>query len=486
MKSARIYGWLLALAALFFITGCDQLADWFGDDDDDNDDDKAPFRYLSDFDLGARLGAVDPYDGSLDLIDPLTLDRYSIPTSPGFSALALTPAGDLVAMLDGEANLVRIVDPAAGRVEGEIAIGEGVNALRVSPTGDYLLGFYDPSAGEVDFGDSGVINYYELDVIDLVALAARPILIDFSPSQVVFAPSGRQCLLGSDHRLIWLDLESGAKVTYPLTLDPTESREPRDIAISPDGSTALVLINGTDDIFVLDLVNPTINILNLSGQAESVTFLPDSRLALLPVPDTGKLGIIDLDAAMPAEISLGETASRLLLNPDGTQVVLYREGGDQLIFYDPAMEEVTALPLNVLIESEEGRPSVAYSPDGRRILVVGQYGSGPSGKLDMDLVDLKKSIAFPIGLDASWIDYAFTPDSARVGVLLGERNKFIRLDLNSLQPVWWEIAAAARELHYLTELGIFAVQHHDRHGKITFIGDQGSDLYKIKRGFFDD
>ena len=478
--------WLIALFVCLTLplamAGCDLIDP---DDDGDHEDDENGYRDLPAMATDTGAAIVDPYDGSLDLIDPVAKTRRSIRTTPDVQHAVLIEDGTAVAVLDSVEDRLLVVDIVQETVRYELETGEAVNRLIASPYGSHVLAIYDPSAGEAEYGEGGTINYYELNVIDTDAGTVFTASVDFTPSNIQFNPDGSGCLLGKDFRLIYLDLATGDMTSYPLSLGHDDARLPRAIEYSPDGEFAMVLVYDLSDVYVLDLVGGSINILDMPGQASSIRFLPDTRLALIPIPSQDLVDVVDLDAAIPEQVDLGIGADTVVLSPDGTQAAFYSSSGRELVVMDVDDFDTDYYELSVRVDDYVEEP-VAFAPSGEAIVAFGLPGSGSNGYYDMDIIDLRTRVVNPIGLESRPIAYAFGDGSA--GILLPLIDKFVRLDLTSKQSVGWEIGGRPLRVSYLEGPQLYMIDHDDPDGRLSFVGDMEDfeeDPVWVIKDFFD-
>ncbi len=451
----------------------------FGEDEKEERH-RQPYQDIPAFTNGRYGLLIDPYDGSVDRVDPAGKSRVSIPTSPDPKHAAVIDDGAAFAVLDNVQHIVRIIDVAAARVTKTIAVGEAVNRLIANPYGGYLLAIYDPAAGEVDFGESGMINYYKLDILDLASLERQTVSIDFTPDNIIFNPDGRTCLLGRDYRLVHLEMDTVQTVSYPLSLGPGDPRTPTRIAISPDGEFVIILVSETLDVYVIDLVGQSINILDLSGKADDIQFIPETRIALLPLSATGSIAVVDLDQATPETIDIDAFLERVLISEDGRWAALYGLGESRIVVLDLEEFEAQLFPLDVAVNSYLAAP-VAFAPDNERLLVIG-YGEVTN---DIDIVDLNTNRVIPLGFEGEIADYAFSDRQPSLGVLLHSAQKFVRVNLETLDAQSWPIGQLAERLYYLPEVERYMVDYDHRSGKLSFMGDLGSDFFWIADRLFD-
>ena len=491
MKARTMITMLIALVAAFALSGCDliddmsdQIDEWVNGPEEEKGKVRKSSKYVDPLTAGPYAVTFDPFDGSVDLTDPMTRTRATIGISPNVIDAVILDDENRIAVLEGHTDEVKIIDVATKTVLHTAQVGETVNRLVASPYGGFLLVIYDPTQGQVDFGDSGMINYFEMNILDLDDLTIRTLSIDFSPEMIVFNPVNHSVLLGKDYQLISLNMDTGKSVSYPLSLGPEDMKIPRKIAISPDGQFAIVLIHQSIDVYVLDLVNQSINILDLVRPAQDILFIPNTRTALFPVPESQSLVIVDLDYAIPEEEPMGFRLNRAVLSPDETKAAFYDEGGSAIVILTFADMKTRAYPLDVMISRDVSAP-VAFAPDSQRMVVFGEPGTGLYGLHDIDLIDLVSREVVPIGFEGSIKAYAFSPTLPILGILLASAGKFVRLDMELLTAEAWNIGTQAQNIQYVTDANTFLVDYSHKKGKIAFLGDAGNDMYWIAARIYD-
>ncbi|MDP8257499.1 MAG: hypothetical protein P9M14_17270 [Candidatus Alcyoniella australis] len=470
----RMIAILLVLILAALLAACPE------EEQDQGREEAGEYVYRAALSAGQWAVIVDPYDSSLELFDPANTVHRSLAAAQELADIKTVANGETLAVLDGAADQILVVNPANQSVVRTIDVGESANRLIVSPDGVHVLALYDPNAGEADYGEGGVINYYEMNVVDAQAGSAVALSIDFTPDNIAFAPAGDRCLLSKDYRVVYLDLDTLETSTFPLSLGPEDPREPSMMSISPDGELALVLADKLPDLYVLDLLAPSINIIDIERSASDIVFIPETRIALLTIPELSRLSVLDLDQGMLENIDLTISAERVLLSDDGSLAVLYDRGEDMLLTVDLADFDVQSYPLSVNVSSSVDDP-VKFIGEGR-LLVIGKSGSGEFGSNDINLVDLERNVAVPIGFQGEFESYAL--GNSTMAVVMAQERRLVRLDLDTLQAQSWDLGTYPQNVTYVAGAQAFCVDYLDEEGKVTFVGDQGTEIYWSDRDFF--
>jgi len=215
----------------------------------------------------------------------------------------------------------------------------------------------------------------------------------------------------SDDNAYIIDRETGQRLaTVPTGFQPHE------VAISPDGRTAVVTNYGTrnepgNSLTVIDVAqaeqvkeiylyeytmphgiqflddsrvivttegNQTVVIVNLESEeiehvfmteqqiSHMVAVTPDGQRAFVPNIGSGTVTVLDLESGMiEAHIRTGEGAEGVAIAPDGSEVWVTNRGADLVSIID-------AQTLDVIFElpSPEFPIRAAFSPDGQHVVVT--------------------------------------------------------------------------------------------------------------------
>lgn len=231
------------------------------------------------------------------------------------------------------------------------------------------------------------------------------------PDAIVDGVGALIVLNKSDDSAYIIDGETGQRLaTVPTGFQPHE------VAISPDGGTAVVTNYGTrnepgNSLTIIDVAhaeqakeiylheytmphgiqflddnrvivttegNQTVVIVNLetdeiehvfmTGQQVShmVAATPDRRRAFVPNIGSGTVTVLDLESGMvEAHIPTGEGAEGIAISPDGNEVWVTNRGANTVSIIDAqTLEVIFELP------SPEFPIRAAFSPDGQHVVVT--------------------------------------------------------------------------------------------------------------------
>ena len=246
-----------------------------------------------------KLVRVTP-EGSSDVVDlGAYAPRRLLPTPDGAAVLAFTDAPvcdtqdeDIETVEDclDELGDDFLSDTYAlsiirdGKEDAHFDISVPFNAVQFTADGQTAVAYLDYTAGQ-DLDIDGALNLTEVLFIDVGSGEARSVPVGFSADRVLFNADETKAVVLSRSQVVVVNLASGdyeTLVTYPLTLDADDSVSPLDAALTPDGRYALITIEGSGDLYILDLEVEAINLVSLdSAPSDMVVDAVSDRTAIV-------------------------------------------------------------------------------------------------------------------------------------------------------------------------------------------------------------
>lgn len=137
------------------------------------------------------------------------------------------------------------------------------NAMAFNADASVAVAYLDFSAAS-DIAVSGVLNLTEAVFLDIETAEVHRVAVGFAPENVLFTGDGSRAVVLSRSQVAVVDLADwSVQVTYPLTLDADQEVVPTDVVLTPDAQYALVTIANQPDLYVLDLLAESIDIVEL-------------------------------------------------------------------------------------------------------------------------------------------------------------------------------------------------------------------------------
>lgn len=186
------------------------------------------------------------------------------------------------------------------------------------------------------------------------------------------------CNVGSDVLTV-LDAATGEKQA-----DLTVQQGPTYAAASHDGTRLLVVNGASGSLSVIDADQSVLTIEGLGTKPDKVHETEDGHHAYVTLVGESAIAKVDLQASPPTvtKIPVGPAEGHRALVVLDDMVIAPNSAGNSVALIDRATDEVTS----VSVGTKPGAVAVAsYSEGGatRRVLVVGNGGSGTSSLVDL-------------------------------------------------------------------------------------------------------
>jgi hypothetical protein len=360
-----------------------------------------------------------------------------------------------------------LVVVADGAVATEISLDTAYNRLTFADDGRWALATLD--LDEADLSQSGVISLNTVSVIDLDTAAAATVSVGFDAESVFWTTdasgAATRALVLSRNEIAVIDLlapEPTTDTTFTLSLDSDFVVTPEYLSITNDGDSALIAIAGSSDLFEIDLVNPSINLVELDAVPYALLPLPEIDATLATFAGAAEIAIID-DATRAVETILLDDPAPNLVDAGDFQLLWNREGKHVYRFH-PVTRELVEYRL------QSGVLSLDVAPDGSAaVALTSAVGIGFPG---MEILDLDDDEAVPYRLEGAGVGLAFTVDDGGTTELLllqDDIDYLLRLDLQGGQMEEIELPAPPIAIGALPEGGPFWITHDAVLGMVSFL-----------------
>ncbi|MDP2312295.1 MAG: hypothetical protein Q8P41_05270 [Pseudomonadota bacterium] len=393
--------------------------------------------------------------------------------------------------LDTDSELAIIRD---GAVVHAVDVPAQYNAFAFNEAGSLAVAYLDFSAG-VDIDISGVLNLTEAVFVDIASGEAHSVPVGFAPENVLFSADGSKALVLSRSRVAVVSLVGAdawtRTVVYPLTLDVDQQVDPDNAVLisneSGDTDYALVSVSGQAELYVLDLTNESIDIVELDGVPADLIVDPVTNRTLVVYSNRATLDVLEHELFEVESFDLDEPCTRIA--GDDGRFVLYNDRGtahDVYVFDTEAEtldEELAENPVMELRITESAAWAVATMD------TESAAGNDVSGFYDqyhgLGLFDLGDTPRDPVALllEGDPVGFALTTDgTADYALVLME-------GVDTLQKI--DIAAGTSNEIRLEESpvgidampdGLFVVSHPNPLGLVTFV-DATTESMNTAAGF---
>lgn len=322
---------------------------------------------------------------------------------------------------------------------------------------------------------NGILNLTEAVFLDMATAEVHRVPVGFAPENVLFTGDGQRAVVLSRSQVAVVDLATWTVgVTYPLTLDADQEVEPTDVVLTPDGQYALVTIAYSADLYVLDLVSESIDIVELNGVPSDLQVDPINDRTVIVYGATAQVDVLEHTYFETEGFDLDEPASTILTA--GDQSLLYNQNGSS--YHDVyrfnvatgSLDEYRAEnPIDAMYVSADNtvaiattRPETNYSNGG----VSGFYDSYYGVNIfDLQSDRTPSALALesqPVGVQivsADGVNTAF--------VLLSGLDELVQVDLATGTSSSLKLSAAPVGITAMPD-GTFVVSHDSALGLISF------------------
>ncbi len=355
------------------------------------------------------------------------------------------------------------------------------NAWATSPDGRFAIAWtrtegdqkLDPTAGS-----------QTITVLDLDKHTSKGLSVGFHPTQVVVDDQSARAFVVNDDGISVITLGDASEMSLlaHVSEDPLEEPAARDVSILPDGSFAVVRLEGSTKLRLVDLgKEDAITAYDLLAPIADVDLSVDGKLALAAVPGLHQIVLVpmpptgDADSFERVLIPAPEITSSIALSDASELALLYQNGADNshlsvLDLRDGMAHAVHTVDL-------KGPVSAAFAAPGAASAVVFQKPIAGSTKAGLfsGVPTLQKRAAKLVGTDAVPSALSFDDAGSFALVTVGNEKSTthgvycVRLD--TMQSDFLELASppATAATGIVEEAGRgFVAQVHPE-GRITFI-----------------
>ncbi|MCO4747350.1 MAG: hypothetical protein KC912_21300 [Proteobacteria bacterium] len=429
---------------------------------------------------------ANPARGTITRVQVATLavDTTKVGSDP--SVVLVTPDYSTAVVFNRGDDTVSLVN-AQTLDQQVVEVRQNFNRMVLSPDGIWAALWHDVRAERPDDPPtSGLVSYNEVSFVHIPTGEHQPMAVGFKPKEVQFTPDGATSVVVSDEYLAVIDLTAQAlrpdlvQVADSL-IDPPPAEE---VVVAPSGAYAFVRQFGADDLAVVDLVNRSVQRVPVGLNPTDLDLSPDGTKAV--VVSRGSEELYIFDTADPVSIApdvlplpLGEGFGSVLFDPTGNQAMLYTTAApvDRYASWQLSDDTIT---LRSLVKPVA---NMAISPTGDSMLVFHTKEDAPDASTTspfydewaLTLIDLSDHRSNPLRLPGEPIGYANS--------LGGERGYFIMEDQPFLEVLRYDtllydeiaLRSAPRFVGVLPDLNIsdddvppaWVSQEHEL-GRITF------------------
>jgi DNA-binding beta-propeller fold protein YncE len=267
---------------------------------------KVESSYRAPVATGKYVWIANPSSGRVAYVDASTLAVAVVDAGNAPTYTAAVPRADedvalVLNVLSDDATMLRAKDGAITATR--FVTHHGANAWAVSSDGLHAIAWSD---ARMVAGADPTQGFQDLTVLDLRDVAGahppRVLSVGYRPFSVGFSGDGTRAWAVTQDGISILDLTgpSGARVTANVATSdsPLDSPAGRDVLITPDGSLAVVRIDGRPTVTIVDLTTAKRTVLTLGGAVTDVALADHGKKIVAVVREKSAVSIIPFPEAL--------------------------------------------------------------------------------------------------------------------------------------------------------------------------------------------
>jgi DNA-binding beta-propeller fold protein YncE len=442
---------------------------------------------------GKFVFSANPKSGRVAVIDA---DTYAVRLfNAGFGPkyLAAIPGNAGAIVINEQSH-----DTTRFEVKGEdvtvadvsLPVHDDANAWATSPDGRFAIAWtrtesdqkLDPTAGS-----------QTITVLDLERSTSKKLSVGFHPTQVVVDDASERAFVVNDDGVSVVTLGDSSQVSLlaHVSEDPLEDAGARDVSILPDGSLAVVRLENSTKLRIVDLTQEEgISAFDLGAPIADIDLSQDGKLAVAAVPGIHQVVLVPMPPAADGSnfeyITIpDEITSSVALSDASELALLYQNGADN--------SHLTVLDLRPDMQRAwrtvdlKGPVVAAFAAPGAASAIAFQKPIAGSTKAGLfsGVPTLQKRSAKVVGADAVPSARAFDEAGRFALVTVGNEKStkygVFRVRLDTMQEDFLELASppATAATGIVDEVGRgFVAQIHPE-GRITFIDLETAQAHTI-------
>jgi DNA-binding beta-propeller fold protein YncE len=385
---------------------------------------------------------VDKNRDQVVFVDALSLKIRAVKVGDAPVLVKAFPGQDAVVVLNEGSNTVSLVrvDAEHQAAVSHFEVLPGANTVEVSPFGDYAVIYYQHQEGGTNLGTLNAVDVLRITEGDE---AIVEVSTGFRPSGVTFSEDGARLFVVSQAGLTRVRLPEdvdtpGFSAPLPLVDDTLLNQLDREVLVTADGAFAVTRIIGEDKLSVLDIDAKVAVDFSLGERFPSdIDLVPGTHEAIVTYRDAGQIERIDLDSLVDESTPLDEAIDTL--DTDALTLGLCRvsDDGAVALFYSTQSEHRVMARLSLTQGNAKLKPIpmsktvriVEIDPSSRFGVVYHTKEPGtPSPTDDFETIiakshgysvlDIASSYVQPFITDHEPQDLVFLPEHGRMFVLL--------------------------------------------------------------------
>lgn len=284
------------------------------------------------------IWTANPESGRVALIDAVSLEVRTFQAGFGPTWLAALPSREdpdsnaaiVLNVLGHDATVLRVLPDGAVTTE-RAPVHADANSWAIGASGRVALAWTD--AAKVEHADP-TEGFQDVTVLGLGAngVSSTRLSVGYRPTRVTISADERRAFLVTEPGVSVLDLSKSPPAVLDdviVTDDPVDDPASRDVSITPDGAYALVRLDGSPEVGVVELVSGSRVAVTLSAPVTDLDLSEDGSFALAVARATSEVALLPVPAIFSDPASFesltlpNQTIGSAALAASGALALLY-------------------------------------------------------------------------------------------------------------------------------------------------------------------
>ena len=383
--------------------------------------------------------------------------------------LTFDKGSDTVSVIDADTMDVLPVD-----------IRANLNQMKMSPDGKWVICYHDISHSDSSNSTGGAVTFNAISIVDLENGEAYDAIVGAHPHDVQFTDDSSVAVVISDDYLSSISLDATQLQPRRIAIadDLVNPPKAEEVLLDPQGRYAIVRQYGVDELVLVDFddnASEAVSFLDVGSNPTDMDVSADGSQAIVVARGSNEIWIYDLDDPTQAPnvvlMPESETFGSLILSGDDGQGVLYstQTGDSRMGVWDRDQDDImvrgTVKPIS----------SVGISPTGETAIVFHPRDNGdidPSSpyynKNALSLMDMGDFFSTSYQLAAEPKAFSSTPDG-NIGFYIMEDQPYLELlDYRTFVPSEIRLPSTPVHLGALPDTNTAFVSQEHNLGRISF------------------
>ena len=373
----------------------------------------------------------------------------------------------------------------------EVDIRRNLNQMKMSAQGEWAICYHDVGAEDGGTSSGGAISFNAISIVDLENQAHFEAMAGSYPHDVQFTEDGSMAVVISDDYLSSIDFSTGEPVLRRIAIADDLVNPPRaeEVLLDPQGRYAIVRQYGVNQLVLVDFAEDSASAVSMIEVGENPTDMdvsPDGTEAIVIARGSKEIWVYDLvdPSLTPVVLPLPEEEvfGSLIMSPDASQGLLFSTASAESTMGvwtrndDEIVVRGLVKPVSNIGVSPTGETAVVFHPRENGDV---ESSSQFYNHYALSLVDMSDYFTSAYQLAAEPDSFASTPDG-NIGFYTMKDQPYLELlDYRTFVPSEIQLPSNPVHLGTLPDTNTAFVSQEHGLGRISFFNTDEEILQTI-------